>query len=272
MRRKQNRLASVLQFQNDVPYLPAAHRVEAGHRLVENHQLRVVQNRLGQPNSLQHTLRIFSQLNFSRRLQSYFFQHRLYALVALRCAEPVKPREVFLFRWRKPCGYSFVRFCVSMAGAVMSLFLKKRPCLRQSNGSCLVQKSVNTKQKRAHSCAPSHPLDCNCESMPVFTFQSAPDPRKVTSASASNSVDHANCPKSRFAARTIPYILARKTCPLNIPVVASPACTSPMEFPDIRVAASTSAPVHPRKYTNTARQTGIASCVLARAQHCAEIH
>ena len=152
----------------------------------------------------------------------------------------------------------------------VSIFLKK--AVRASIQRKLLCASVNTKQKRAHSCALSHALDCNCESMPAFTFQSAPDPRVVTSASASNSVDHANCPKSRFAARTIPYILARKTCPSNIPVVASPASTSPTEFPGIRVAASTSAPVHPRKYTNTARPTGIASCVLARAQHCAEIH
>ena len=153
----------------------------------------------------------------------------------------------------------------------VSIFLKKAVCA-SIQGKLPCAKSVNTQKQRAHSCAPSHPLDCNCESMPAFTFQSAPDPRVVTSASASNFVDRANCPKSRFAARTIPYILARKTCPLNTPVVASPACTSPTEFPDIRVAASTSAPVHPRKYTNTARPTGIASCVLSRAQHCAEIH
>ena len=44
-----------------LPHLTAAERIEARHRLVEEHDLRLVEERLGQPDALDHALRILPE-------------------------------------------------------------------------------------------------------------------------------------------------------------------------------------------------------------------
>src|SRR6266436_2384928 len=57
--------------------------------------------------------------------------------------------EVLRFKCRNPCGYSLVRFCVSMAGAVMSLFFKS-PLFPSIHRRSFCVRSVNPKTKKAH--------------------------------------------------------------------------------------------------------------------------
>src|SRR2546429_1873898 len=70
--------------------------------------------------------------------------------------------------------------------------------------------------------------------------------------------------------RRKPCTAGRNTFPCGTGGAAFPACTVRAVSPDTRAAANTSAPVHPRKYTDTARQTGIANGGLSRAPHRAE--
>ena len=48
--------------ENQRAHVAAAQRIEAGHRLVEDHELGIVDQRLGDADALQHALREFSQL------------------------------------------------------------------------------------------------------------------------------------------------------------------------------------------------------------------
>src|SRR5689334_404094 len=55
-------LALIAQLRNQVSHFTTTNRIEAAHRLIEKHDLRIVDQRLGQPDSLQHSLRKLSQL------------------------------------------------------------------------------------------------------------------------------------------------------------------------------------------------------------------
>src|SRR5208283_3961929 len=94
VRGKQNRPPLFLQFQDDVPHLAASQRVQSRHWLVQYHHLRVVQDCLRQPDALQHSLRVFPQLNLLRCLQSHLFQHVLHSCLPVRRGQPVKACEV----------------------------------------------------------------------------------------------------------------------------------------------------------------------------------
>ena len=52
----------IAQLQDQVANVAAAERIEAGHRLVEEHHLGVVEQRLRDADALDHALRILAQL------------------------------------------------------------------------------------------------------------------------------------------------------------------------------------------------------------------
>src|SRR4030095_4943135 len=56
--------------------------------------------------------------------------------------------EVFFFKWRNPCGYSLVRFSVSIAGADIGLFWQAWTQRQRAPGS-IVRESATPKQKGA---------------------------------------------------------------------------------------------------------------------------
>ena len=56
---EKHRLPRRLEIPDDAAHLHPSHRVQTRHRLVEDHQFRIVQQRLCQPQPLHHPLRIF---------------------------------------------------------------------------------------------------------------------------------------------------------------------------------------------------------------------
>src|SRR5262245_44641195 len=58
MRIQKHRGATLAQLRHDVADEQTPERIEAGRRLVEKHELRVVNQRLGQANPLQHALAV----------------------------------------------------------------------------------------------------------------------------------------------------------------------------------------------------------------------
>ena len=62
VRVEEHRLAALVQALDDALDLDAADRVEPGHRLVEQHELRVVDERLGDADALQHALGVLAQV------------------------------------------------------------------------------------------------------------------------------------------------------------------------------------------------------------------
>ena len=55
---------------------PAADRIEARHRLVEEHDLRIVDQRLGQADALDHALRVLAQLHAALGAETDFVEQR----------------------------------------------------------------------------------------------------------------------------------------------------------------------------------------------------
>src|SRR5208283_4217873 len=88
--RKENRLAFGAQLLDQIPDLAPPHRVQPRHRLIQKHQLRIVQDRLRQPQSLQHALGELPQLHPRRIAQSYPFEHLLHPRRAPFCRKSRK--------------------------------------------------------------------------------------------------------------------------------------------------------------------------------------
>ncbi len=80
VRVEQHRLAALVQALDDALHLDAADRVEPRHRLVEQHQLRVVDERLGDADALQHALGVLAQVRVRRRLEADVAEKLLDAL------------------------------------------------------------------------------------------------------------------------------------------------------------------------------------------------
>jgi hypothetical protein len=76
----QDRLALIPQFEDEVLHPLGADGIEAGSRLVKNNQIRVVDQRLGQANTLPHTFGVFFQSSFLITCQTYFFDQLIGAL------------------------------------------------------------------------------------------------------------------------------------------------------------------------------------------------
>ena len=70
VRVEEHRLAALVQALDDALDLDAADRVEPGHRLVEQHELGVVDQRLGDADALQHALGVLAQVRVGGRLEA----------------------------------------------------------------------------------------------------------------------------------------------------------------------------------------------------------
>ena len=62
MRAEEDRAAAVAKPQDERADVAAAERVEAGHRLVQNHEVWIVEDRLCDANALQHALGELAEL------------------------------------------------------------------------------------------------------------------------------------------------------------------------------------------------------------------
>src|SRR5262245_27729731 len=62
MRRKEDRLALLLQRLNQITHFLSSDRIKSRHWLIEKDNIRIVKNRLRDSNPLQHSLREFPEL------------------------------------------------------------------------------------------------------------------------------------------------------------------------------------------------------------------
>ena len=70
MRREQNGNPASFQIENEIADFAGALRIDPGRRLIEHDQLRLLDERLSQPDSLQHSLGITAQTPIPRTLQA----------------------------------------------------------------------------------------------------------------------------------------------------------------------------------------------------------
>ena len=94
MRGKHHRLAIPLQLQNNVAHLAPAERVQPRHRLVQNDYFRIVEDRLRQPDALQHPLRVLAKLYLMRGIQPDLLQHALDAILPVSRGQVLKPGKI----------------------------------------------------------------------------------------------------------------------------------------------------------------------------------
>src|SRR5687768_4810166 len=62
VRTKKDRLPAVPQIKNEVPNLLSSDRIQSCHRLIENHEFGIMNQRLSQSNALQHPFGKLPQL------------------------------------------------------------------------------------------------------------------------------------------------------------------------------------------------------------------
>jgi hypothetical protein len=62
VRAEKDRFPAIAQTQNQIADLLASDRIQSGHRLIEDNQFRIVDQRLRQADTLQHAFGEFSQL------------------------------------------------------------------------------------------------------------------------------------------------------------------------------------------------------------------
>src|SRR5688572_20081298 len=74
---EEDRLPLFSQSKNDVADIPASNRIEPGHRLIQDHEQRIVDQGLGDTDTLQHSLRELSELNTARIPQTHLFEQRV---------------------------------------------------------------------------------------------------------------------------------------------------------------------------------------------------
>ncbi len=91
MAREEHRLARVAQREDQVAHLAPADRVEPRHRLVEDHQLRIVLDRLGQPEPLHHALRELAQRRAAATAESDALEGVTHLLPALGGGHALEP-------------------------------------------------------------------------------------------------------------------------------------------------------------------------------------
>src|SRR5262249_6196348 len=85
---------AIAQFENQRPDVTAAERIEAGHRFVENHELRIVDERLGDADALQHALREFAQLEATLGTDPYLVEQTSGARAPLSAVVPEEAGEI----------------------------------------------------------------------------------------------------------------------------------------------------------------------------------
>ncbi len=91
VRVEEHGLAALVQALDDALDLDAADRVEPGHRLVEQHELGVVDERLGDADALQHALGVLAQVRVGGALQADVPEQGLDALAPAARVEAEQP-------------------------------------------------------------------------------------------------------------------------------------------------------------------------------------
>ena len=94
VRREEDGLPRLAQAEDDVPDEPPADRVEAGHRLVEDDQLGVVDQGLREPGPLHHPLGEAAERGVRGPLQPHERQERPGPLAADGCSQAEEPARV----------------------------------------------------------------------------------------------------------------------------------------------------------------------------------
>ena len=88
VRREKYRLAFVLQLLHQVANFAPPQRIQSRHRLVEENQLRIVQNGLRDSRPLQHSLRELAQLHALYVGQAHPLQHFVHPPLAVFAGTP----------------------------------------------------------------------------------------------------------------------------------------------------------------------------------------
>src|SRR5262245_52927280 len=101
MRAEEHSRAAVAQTENERPDVAPTEGIQTRHRLVEDHQLRIVEQRLGDAHPLQHALREFSQRKSTLRANANLVEQHAYAATALDGTKPEQRAEV---RQQLLCG------------------------------------------------------------------------------------------------------------------------------------------------------------------------
>src|SRR5882762_76956 len=81
-----------LQVEDDVAHLPPPDRIEPRHRLVQDDELRIVDQRLGQPDALQHPFRVETELPVAAVGEAHAFEEILDAPASRGRVQPEQPR------------------------------------------------------------------------------------------------------------------------------------------------------------------------------------
>ena len=84
MRGKENRPAFILQAPDDLAHFHPSNGIQAAGRLIEDEQVWIVDQRLGQADALLHPLRVSLNWSLPRRLQLDQFEHGVDPPISLR--------------------------------------------------------------------------------------------------------------------------------------------------------------------------------------------
>src|SRR5688572_26020638 len=94
MRAEEYGLASSLQLQDQLADFASADRIEAGHRLVQQYNLGLVQNRLRDTDALQHAFRELSQRPVAKLREAGLLQYGVPTTAAVGRSQREKRAEV----------------------------------------------------------------------------------------------------------------------------------------------------------------------------------
>ena len=94
MRAEEDRPPFVAQAKDQRPHVAPAERIEPRHRLVQDDELGIVDQRLRDADALQHALREFSQLEAPLRADADLIEQAAGASRTLRAADAEQRREV----------------------------------------------------------------------------------------------------------------------------------------------------------------------------------
>ena len=94
VRAEKHRAAAIAQLQDEVAHLPAAQRIQPGHRLIEEDHVRIVEDGLRDAHALEHPLGEFPQLHPALGADAHFVQQRRHARAAVRARVAHEARKI----------------------------------------------------------------------------------------------------------------------------------------------------------------------------------
>ncbi len=84
VRAEEHGAALIAQVEDQMPHVPAAHRIEPGHRLVQEKHLRIVEQRLRDAHALDHAFRELPELQTTLGADARAVQQRRHPGVSIR--------------------------------------------------------------------------------------------------------------------------------------------------------------------------------------------